>query len=275
MDQPDNDHDYEQRQLMLIREWRDTPPSIVSEAIGKVAAPVAWVVSKVIPTSAVEGALRGADWLARSSTRDNWAILDAGVADAAELCALPLRRLDGIADGFHNNAIRIATGEGVAAGAFGIFGMVVDVPAVITLALRTIRGIGRAYGYDADDDAERQFALGVLSAAGANSIAEKAAALAQLQALKVTVAKVTFKQMAKTAASRPVSNEAAVLAIRGVARQLGVNLTKRKIAQAIPYIGAAVGGAVNGAFIGDVGWAARRAYQARLLEDRGVFPEPA
>ena len=52
-----------------------------------------------------------------------------------------------------------------------------------------------------------------------------------------------------------------------MAKQIGINITKRKALQAIPVIGALVGGSVNGWYIKDVGWAARRAFQERWLID--------
>ncbi|MBB3263870.1 DNA-binding transcriptional regulator YhcF (GntR family) [Azospirillum sp. OGB3] len=74
--------------------------------------------------------------------------------------------------------------------------------------------------------------------------------------------------MAEVAAEQTLSREAALVALRSLAKQLGINLTKRKALQAIPIIGAGVGAAVNGSYIRDVGWAARRAYQERWLADK-------
>ena len=60
--------------------------------------------------------------------------------------------------------------------------------------------------------------------------------------------------------------------IKSLAKQLGINLTKRKALQAIPAIGALVGASVNGWYIKEVGWAARRAFQERwLLENHKII----
>ncbi|WP_407697433.1 EcsC family protein [Skermanella rosea] len=162
-----------------------------------------------------------------------------------------------------------AVTEGSLAGAAGIYGIPVDVPAVITLSLRTIRSIGNAYGYDRKDDIEKKFVMSVLGAAGANTMAEKTAAVTTLRSLQVTLLRQSWKKMAEIAAEQTLSREAALIAIRTLASQLGINLTKRKALQAIPFIGAGVGAAVNGTYMRDVGWAARRAYQERWLIDRG------
>jgi hypothetical protein len=69
------------------------------------------------------------------------------------------------------------------------------------------------------------------------------------------------------AARERLSKEAAIIGIRNLAKQLGINLTKRKALAAIPVIGATIGGTVNGWYLKEVGWAARRAFQERWLID--------
>ncbi len=93
-------------------------------------------------------------------------------------------------------------------------------------------------------------------------------ALLFLRELQVTVLRQTFKAMGEKAAGQALSKEATIIALRNLARQLGVNLTKRKILQVIPLAGAAIGAAVNASFIDDVAWAARRTYQERWFRDR-------
>lgn len=252
------DTDYLHQQQAAIEVWRERPPSVTGRVLGTVASPVAWVIRKAVPASAIEGVLRGADWVAQKTT---------GGGATAGLPVLDLRDADTAADRFQTQSVALAVVEGAGTGATGLPGLIVDIPAVITLALRTIRGVGAAYGYTGGDEAERQFALGVLAAAGANTPAEKQAALALLVQLNVLIAKTTFKTMAAVAAAQPLSQEAAVLMMRQLAKQLGVNLTKRKLAQAIPIVGGVVGAAASGTFISDVGWAARRSYQARWIED--------
>ncbi len=150
---------------------------------------------------------------------------------------------------------------------WGILSAPVDIPAIITLATRTIDKIGLCYGYECTSESDKNFVLAILSASGANSMEEKMAAFAALRMVENTVMKQTWKQIAQKAVQDRLSNEAAIIAIRNLAKQLGIHLTKRKALQAIPAIGALVGGSVNGWYIKDVGWAARRAFQERWLID--------
>ena len=173
----------------------------------------------------------------------------------------------------HNWAISLATVGGGVTCAAGLAGMAVDIPSVIVLALRTIHKVGVCYGYECTDEKDREFALAILAASGANNMADKIAALTTLHTIKVAIAKQTWKTMTQKAASDKMSKEAAVVGVRNLAKQLGVNLTKRKALQIIPAIGAFVGGSVNGWYIKDVGWAARRAFQERWLVENGIILE--
>ena len=83
--------------------------------------------------------------------------------------------------------------------------------------------------------------------------------------MKVIIAKTTRKKIAEKAAQDRVSTEAAIIAIKQLAKQLGINLTKRKALQAIPVVGGLVGASMNLSYINDIAWAARRSFQERWL----------
>jgi hypothetical protein len=259
--------EYERAQGQAIRAWKEQEPSVVSKAVGYLFAPIVWLVNKIIPQAALRGALDLSDtagkWMAQIGTLKS----DAGVKEFSELRRAPLHECDRLADSVRNWAVGLATAEGGITGFFGLPGMVADVPLVITFALRTIHRVGLCYGFEMNTEEDRKFVLGILAASGANSIEEKLAALTTLRSIEVTLTKQTWKKMAEQAAKEALSKEAGVLAVRNLAKQLGVNLTKRKALQSIPYIGAGVGASVNHWYIKDVGWAARRAFQERWLRD--------
>lgn len=75
--------------------------------------------------------------------------------------------------------------------------------------------------------------------------------------------------MNQKAVASKLSQEGGVIALRNLAKQLGVNLTKRKALAIVPAIGALVGGSANGWWIKEVGWAARRSFQERWLAGAG------
>ncbi len=260
---------YEEKQIELIREWEREEPGVVSKAIGILTQPLAWLVQQVIPDAAIMGALDFASAIAKSLSDHDDLLRDAEVSTLAELHDLDLERLDGLADEVHDWAVGVAAAEGAATGAAGLPGMVADVPVVITLALRTIHKIGLCYGYPSNDEVDQKFIFAVLSASGTNSVKEKLASLALLRSLQVILMRQTWKTMSEKAVASQLSKEAGVIALRSLAKQLGVNLTKRKALAAIPVIGAAVGGTANGWWLKEVGWAARRSFQERWLRDHG------
>jgi hypothetical protein len=242
-----------------ITSWRNQKPSLLSNVMGAAGAPVAFVVNKLIPHKAIEGALIGVDWIAKQRlNRDS----DCDFSDLASC--------DRRAHAVRTTTAIGATAEGGLAGFFGLIGMAADIPAITLAALLTIRQVGFQYGFTNDNDAERMFVFSVLSAAGANSQGEKNEALLTGALLRNTL-KQTWKAMASKAATEKVSAESVLIAVRGLAKQLGINLTKRKALAAIPVIGAAVGAGTNLWFINDVGEAAQRCYQERWLRDRDLL----
>jgi len=255
---------YEMDQVQRIIEHEKREPSVVSQAAGVATAPVSWIIGKVVPPSAVEGALRGANWLAESSIDYSRPKLDP---------ADPLELYDMEAHSALEWAVSYAALEGGCAGWFGLFSLPVDIPFTVTLSLRTIRRIGVSYGYVGQSAVERDFALAVLRMAGANNQGAKAAAIATLRSLEVMLVRTSWKAMAEKATTSQMSKEFAMISMKELAKQLGINLTKRKALAAIPAIGAVSGAAANAFFIGDVARASIKAYQKRWLTDRGRWLE--
>lgn len=256
---------YEKTQFDQIVEWKNEEPSVVSKVVGFVFKPVTWVVSKVVPQKAIEGALIACNGVAELITDSKDLLRDGDVLEISELQTKELRLSDNLANEVHNWAIGIAGGEGALAGATGIAGLVADVPALITMSFRVIHKIGLCYGFECKSEEDKKFVLAILSTAGANTLTEKATSVALLQKMNVMVAKTTWKTLTEKAMANRYGVEAAVITIKSVAKQLGINITKRKAAQAIPIIGGVVGAAINTAFINDIAWAARRSYQERWL----------
>jgi len=256
---------YEENQFNEIIKWEQKVPSVVSMVLNTALKPVTMLVQAIVPSKAIKGALVASNWLAESITDSKDIIRDGGVGSIKELQHKDLELSDKLANEVHNWANGIATVEGGAIGLAGLPGMIADIPALITLSLRTIHKIGLCYGYECKSEADKRFVYGILSAAGANTVEEKSISVATLQAINVTISKMTWKRMSEKAMSNKYGLEAAILTIKALAKQLGINLTKRKAAQAIPFVGAGVGAAMNLAFVNDVAWAARREFQKRWL----------
>ena len=151
----------------------------------------------------------------------------------------------------------IALVEGAGAGFAGVAGLAVDIPTLITLNLRAIGEYAAYYGFDTTTQAERLFAFNVLALASSPTDSSKAVAMAQLIKIAQDVAKkATWKELEKSLY---------VKIIQEIAKSLGIRLTKAKLAQSIPAIGAAVGGGFNAYFTMKVCDSAYFLYRERFL----------
>lgn len=232
--------------------FRDAPPAILPRTVRSLAKPVSLLTNSLVPTEVIEAAIRGADWAASASIRK--AAIDHDFSD--------LSACDEAASDMRRWALGYAVTGGGAAGAFGVLGLAIDIPATVALALRTTRLTGLAYGFGADTDAERIFILDILQLAGSNSKAERDLAIARLTKGRDGLEKADWQKIVRLTGQ----TTGTVAATQRVATTLGVNLTTRKMAQIVPFLGAAVGAGVNAAFQNDVAAAARFAYRGRWLE---------
>jgi len=262
---------YEKRQLSEIRDYQNQKPSVVTEGLSLLGKPLEILTGLLIPEQVIQAVLNGANATAEFLADEKDIIRDGKVKNIEELRYKSLEISDEMANEVHNWAIALAIAEGGATGMWGAAGMAADIPAILTLALRTIHKIGLCYGYKADTVEDKEFVLSVMSLAGSNSMKEKNQVLLQLKMLEATLRKnalwVIERKAAKQMADKTVGNELIIKMIRDVCKQLGINFSKRKAMQVIPIVGAGVGAAMNGSFIRDIGYAARRQFQERWLVD--------
>lgn len=238
--------------------YRDAPPAALPRMMRGFSKPIGLLTHRLIPSEAIEIAIRGADWAASSSIRKAAIAHDFSNLEDCEEAVAEVRRW----------ALGYAVTGGGAAGAFGAFGLALDVPATIALALRTVRLTGLCYGFGDDSEVERVYILDVLNLAGANSTEEKAEALKRLEKDRSEIDPDSWQKIVKLTGQ----TSGTLAATRRVATTLGVNLSTRKMAQVTPIIGAAVGAGVNATFQNDVAVAARYAYRSRwLLLNAGII----
>ena len=268
--------DYLMQQYALIKAWENEEPGVVSKTFGKLLSPVGKLISVVVPEKVIESAINAANAAAQYLTDTDDVLRDGKVESIEELRTKDLKLCDEMADSVHNWAVGIATAEGVAGGFVGLPGLVADIPFITTLALRTIHKIGVCYGYVADvsnAEEEKAFVLGVLAAANASTLGEKASFILGLKQISLLIQRNAWKKLAEMGSASFLAKS--IVSVRQAAKLIGVNLTKRKASQSIPFIGGAVGAALNASFINDIAWAARRSYQRRWLEENKVIEPEA
>lgn len=247
---------YIENQIREIIEWENEEPSVVEKGLSKL---MGWssFTAKVIPEVIVQEAISRACDLGKMMTGKKDILREANVRSIEELQHKDLRLSDTLADSVHNWAIGIAGSEGLATGIGGTATIIADIGIVITLAFRSIHKIAMCYGYEVNTDAEKKFVLDILSVSSANTLRERKEALIALRS------RIMQRKMMEEILMSSL--------IKKLAKQLGINLTKRKAMQLIPVVGAGIGAAVNASYMRDVIWSARRTYQKRWIADNGYI----
>ena len=178
----------------------------------------------------------------------------------ADLIVLDLEQVDKAVRWLDAKYTSLAFGEGAAAGTLGALGVIADIPALVSLNLRAIAEYATYYGFDVGSQRERLFAMHVLGLASSPSDSAKTHVMAQLAKIAADAAKKTTW--------KTLEERAFVRIIQQIARALGIRLTKAKLAQGVPIIGAVVGGGFNAYFTRRVCDAAYHLYRERFLAEK-------
>ncbi len=258
---------YEQKVHKQLRAWQAEPPGWGARLLAKPGSKVAEVVQVLVPAKALRAALTGADRLGRKLSDERSLLKRAGVADLPALRAQPLEALDQLARTVSRRALALGGATGAVFGVAGAAGLIADVPALLTLAMRTIHRTGLCYGEKPAAGDERGLALGIFALVSANSADEKRLAVEALRAGGEQF-EAAWRDGVERITERELAKEATVYSLQNLARAIGLNLGKRKAAGSIPVVGAAVGAAVNAWYLSDVAQAARHTFQERWLLER-------
>jgi hypothetical protein len=178
----------------------------------------------------------------------------AGPLDAA---ALELAVVDRAARGLKAKYQSLAAAEGAAAGMIGAAGIPADVTAVVALNQRAVSEYAAYYGFNLADPEERVFAMNVLGlAAGVGDPADRLNVNYFFRAAKGAMSALSPKTAGR--------NVAAGLAAR-MAEKIGLRLTRVKMIQFAPLVGAGLGAGLNAQYTGRVCDAAYHLYRERFL----------
>lgn len=257
---------YERRALKEVRAWEARAPGWGTQVLAGPGRTLAAAMEKLVPASALRSALATADRAGRRLSDRASILKQAGVGSARQLRELPLADADRLARAVTRRAMLMAGGSGALFGAAGAFGLVADVPSLLTLALRTVHRLGHCYGVENATDA--RLGLMVFALASANSMEEKRLALAAVRAPDTDGLDAAWRGGVERIAQREMAKETTVYSLQNLARTIGINLGKRKAASSLPVIGMAIGAAVNANYVSDIAEAARMVFRERWLAER-------
>jgi hypothetical protein len=269
--------DYERKAWQDIQAWKKAPPGPVARTFGKALAPVDKVLDKYVMRGAVVKAIEGVVSVAMDA--GNWTTNKDSLLERLQKDGYPVRELDDIPQHvslkvLDQHVSRLPayykaglTAEGAGVGAVALIGpwwaagaLGADLAAVTTTSCRCIAHFGAYYGYDAGLLHERHFAMTVLGGAGALTETGKAAAIAEVGRVA--------NQVAKKKAWEELNKSTLVKTLQQIAKQFGVNLTKKKLGQLIAGIGIAVGAGVNYWYVDQIAENAYYHYRERFLRDK-------
>ena len=245
--------DYQRSQVEQIAAWKSLPPDPLTELWSIIARPLARLVGALTPDRLVEIAIEKADDLAALVAGQDDIKRRMGVDSLEELRQHSLEDCDRMAGQTGFGAQLLATVEGAATGAGGVWTTLLDVPLLIVLALRTIRKIGHCYGYPLDDERGRKTVLGILLAGMSGSLQTRRERLGRLRELEDLVVAQSEEEV--------------------VVQEVLSLLFQLEIFEEIPGIGAITGALLNVTFMKRIDIAARRIFQEKRLMDSGKVRE--
>lgn len=266
---------YELTQWRALHRWRAAKPDWGTRVMAPPSRIAAYAAQHLVPVAALRATLRGMDHAAAWSSAQRDVLRAAGVDQFSALQKLPLAECDRLARRVEWRAMALGGASGTVFGIAGAAGMVVDVPTLLGLALRTIHRSAFCYGEDWRADSGRSLAIGVFALASANSVDEKQAAWDALE-IGGELFEAAWRDGVERVAERELAKEAAQFSLKTLAQRIGVNLGRRKAFGVMPVLGAALGGAVNAGYLREVAQVARYVLQYRwLLTHRPDLAAPA
>lgn len=265
--------EYERARLDEILAWRDAQPDWGTRVMARPGQAAAMAAQRLVPVSALRAALAGLERAAGRVASRRDVLRDAGAETLAEIDALSLPQCDALARRVARRGLILGGAGGAVFGVAGAAGMVADVPALLTLALRTIHRTAYCYGEDWLLPEHRALPIGVFALASANSLEEKQSAWAALQQ-GTALLDSAWRDGVERVAERELAKEATQFSLQTLATRISSHLGTRKAAGTVPLLGAVIGGAINAGYIHDIGKVARYVMQDRWLHRRHATPAP-
>ena len=263
-------NEYEKNVRREIEKWQSGEGSVISQALNWAMRPVDWVVDRVVPPDVIDQAGEAvSQFLSFLNDASEWTYEDNDLLEEARKTGLaasnledlrdaPLEKLDPLARGqFSSNTI-LAAIEGGGAGLGGAVLIAADIPLLFTINFRMIQQIGAAYGFPMRGPNFRPLVLSIYNVAASSARDAKSDALREVS---VAAAAFAHDQNYRGRVSGTFRDQN-----RHLPREIAKNIVGRKIGQAIPIAGAAVGAGINYWFTNETAEAAYMLFRALYLE---------
>ena len=265
---------YEQKALDEIETYfREPEDSLLGRASRSLFKPVEVVSERLIPDRLLEVAGSGVESILGgiSSLSDRTVSVDQVLREARkhgevntlrELREQDLRTLDKTAEEIASQHQMVAMLEGAGCGLGGAALIAADVPLLFGVCMRVVRQLAACYGVDPETPGEGVIALKVFELA-CGGTRNRYAELLELDTLCDELDQLEPQRRAEKAAVL-----ASLFMSREATKRIVQLLLSRKMFQAIPLVGAAVGAGFNYMFVADVAETATQVYRRRFLQEK-------
>lgn len=268
---------YEDRVLREIKEWEKAGPGVLIRSIDFLGTPIKLIL-KAVPESvrfAVGRAIMG--FMEMLKDVSYWSFSNRSILREAkkhgidartidDLAHHDIQKLDSLAREFFSSNRLIAALEGAGCGLGGFALIAADIPALLGIGFRSIQQIGICYGFDMRNPAMVPVVMGILNAGSGATVAVKSSILADMRIARDALLKGLTAPTKTGALLEALHHGAGTLP-----GALAENITKRKLGQLIPVMGAAIGAGFNYWFMGNVVVSAFMIFRKLHLERK--YPE--
>ncbi len=254
-----------------IKEYLEEKQNVVSWATESIAKPFEWAFDKFVPgeiqdkmVKTFEKSLNGIN-SASQFTFTVKSILkpfeEKGINNKSltDVRNTELEICDAIAKTYIDSNKLISAFEGASLGMGGLLMMAADIPAVMSINFRMISQIANSFGYNSVTEMDKIYMLHIFSLAGAQNSEERKEIFEKLRELSVACA--------DEKNPNTLGKYSLLKVVQEIAEKMGLSLTKRKLGQLIPIIGAGIGAGMNYKFTLENGQAALMAFRQRRLDE--------
>jgi len=262
--------DYERTVQKQIETWQSGDVSLIAQVLNWAMAPMDWVVERVVPEELVDGVDTAiSQFLSLLNDASSWTYEPKEVLrvarskgvqadDIADLRDRDLSLLDAIAKGYASENAVLAAVEGGGMGLGGAVLIAADIPLLFGINLRLIQQIGASYGFDVSTPAYAPLVLSIFNVAASGSRQSKNQALREVTVAAAALAQFSDYRGRVSGMFREQN--------RHLPREIAKNIAGRKIAQAIPIAGAAIGAGINYWFTTETAESAFMLFRALYIE---------
>jgi hypothetical protein len=252
---------YERCQVDRIAGWKAECPSLFRRALDLLEHPLVLLVEKLIPEDLMRAELNRTYQISELFVDRNTVLAHAGVKNMDDLNNMGLDECDALARSFAVQSTRGALERSTLVAVTGGASPIVNTPIIIMQALKSVHTIGVCYGFADESLSDQAFAFNILKIASCGTLAEKQKAVCEAWEQEEELVSETVEEMLEAV-------------LQAALEQATEELGSRRV----PFVGCAIGAAVDGAFANYVTEVAIFAYQERWLRKRSkveaIAPDP-